>query len=251
LCSSLKNQRTAHPCFPIFVLVHRVKATDIDLINFRRLVDITPGRGINRSDNPQVYEKNIYYNEYQELNNHQKISDFLETQGILFQLLSRFTIPEVFQAKEPKVIPAKILDAMRFVYVNLHLPLKVKLLAERASPRKLSGTSRQIYINCLFNKHLLRMAHTTSNPKIHEGRNLKRFREMLAIKQDHLAFELGEDWNQQKISLLEQKEKIDSDILEQVAAILKIPAEAIRNFDEEQAINIFRILNFSGQCIRQ
>jgi transcriptional regulator with XRE-family HTH domain len=55
---------------------------------------------------------------------------------------------------------------------------------------------------------------------------------------DHLAFELGEDWNQQKISLLEQKEKIDSDILEQVAAILEIPAEAIRNFDEEQAINI-------------
>jgi transcriptional regulator with XRE-family HTH domain len=82
------------------------------------------------------------------------------------------------------------------------------------------------------------MAHTTSNPKIHEGRNLKRFREMMSVKQDTLAFELGEDWNQQKISLLEQKEKIDSDILEQVAAILKIPAEAIRNFDEEQAVNI-------------
>lgn len=114
-------------------LVHRVKAGEIDLMNFRRLVDINPGRGINRSDNPQVYEKNIYYKEYQELNNHQKISDFLETQGILFQLLSRFTIPEIFQANEPKVIPAKILDAMRFVYVNLHLPLKVKLLAERAS----------------------------------------------------------------------------------------------------------------------
>ncbi|KAA6438511.1 helix-turn-helix transcriptional regulator [Dyadobacter flavalbus] len=82
------------------------------------------------------------------------------------------------------------------------------------------------------------MAHTTSNPKIHEGRNLKRFREMMSVKQDALAFELGEDWNQQKISLLEQKEKIDSDILEQVAAILKIPAEAIRNFNEDQAINI-------------
>jgi transcriptional regulator with XRE-family HTH domain len=82
------------------------------------------------------------------------------------------------------------------------------------------------------------MTHTTSNPKIHEGRNLKRFREMLSIKQDHLAFELGEDWNQQKVSLLEQKEKIDFDILEQVAAILKIPAEAIRNFDEEKAVNI-------------
>jgi transcriptional regulator with XRE-family HTH domain len=82
------------------------------------------------------------------------------------------------------------------------------------------------------------MAHTTSNPKIHQGRNLKRFREMMAVKQDALAFELGEDWNQQKISLLEQKEKIDNDILEQVAAILKIPAEAIRNFDEQQAITV-------------
>ncbi|CAG5071508.1 hypothetical protein DYBT9623_03508 [Dyadobacter sp. CECT 9623] len=82
------------------------------------------------------------------------------------------------------------------------------------------------------------MTNTTPNPKIHEGRNLKRFREMLGIKQDFLAFELGEDWNQQKISLLEQKEKIDSDILEQVSAILKIPAEAIRNFDEQQAVNI-------------
>jgi hypothetical protein len=60
----------------------------------------------------------------------------------------------------------------------------------------------------------------------------------LRIKQDFLAFELGEEWNQQKISLLEQREKIDSDILEQVSAILKIPAEAIRNFDEDQAINI-------------
>jgi transcriptional regulator with XRE-family HTH domain len=82
------------------------------------------------------------------------------------------------------------------------------------------------------------MTHATANPKIHEGRNLKRFREMLGIKQDAIAIALGEDWNQQKISLLEQKEIIDSDILEQVAAILKIPAEAIRNFDEDQAINI-------------
>lgn len=82
------------------------------------------------------------------------------------------------------------------------------------------------------------MAHTTSNPKIHEGRNLKRFREMLGIKQDMLAFELGDDWNQQKVSVLEQREKIDADILAQVAAILKIPAEAIQNFDEDHAVNI-------------
>ncbi|WP_126650694.1 helix-turn-helix domain-containing protein [Chryseobacterium aureum] len=76
------------------------------------------------------------------------------------------------------------------------------------------------------------------NKKIHQGRNIKRFREMLGIKQEALAFELGDDWNQKKISLLEQKETVESDILAQVAQILKVPAEAIENFDEDSAINI-------------
>ena len=78
----------------------------------------------------------------------------------------------------------------------------------------------------------------TTTKKIHEGRNVKRFREMLGIKQDALAADLGDDWNQQKVSLLEQKETIDPGLLQQVSAALKIPAEAIQNFDEEQAVNI-------------
>ncbi|MDV3626784.1 transcriptional regulator [Elizabethkingia anophelis] len=83
------------------------------------------------------------------------------------------------------------------------------------------------------------MIHTDMpNKKIHQGRNIKRFREMLGIKQEALAFELGEDWNQKKISLLEQKESVEKDILEQVAKILKLPIEAIENFDEEQAVNV-------------
>ncbi|MHA7607350.1 helix-turn-helix domain-containing protein [Elizabethkingia meningoseptica] len=83
------------------------------------------------------------------------------------------------------------------------------------------------------------MIHTDMpNKKIHQGRNIKRFREMLGIKQEALAFELGDDWNQKKISLLEQKESVEKDILEQVAKILKVPTEAIENFDEDSAINI-------------
>lgn len=78
----------------------------------------------------------------------------------------------------------------------------------------------------------------TNTKKVHEGRNVKRFREMLGIKQDALAADLGDDWNQQKISLLEQKETIDATLLQQISAALKIPAEAIQNFDEEQAVNI-------------
>ncbi len=73
---------------------------------------------------------------------------------------------------------------------------------------------------------------------IHQGRNIKRFREMMQIKQEALAWELGEDWSQKRVSLLEQKEVIEQDILEQVAKILKIPAEAIKTFDEQSAVNI-------------
>ena len=71
---------------------------------------------------------------------------------------------------------------------------------------------------------------------IHQGRNVKRFREMMGIKQEALALELGDEWNQQKISLLEQKEVIEAELLEQVAKVLKVPGEAIKNFDEEAAI---------------
>nr|WP_315245638.1 helix-turn-helix transcriptional regulator [uncultured Flavobacterium sp.] len=74
--------------------------------------------------------------------------------------------------------------------------------------------------------------------KIHQGKNVKRFREMLNIKQEALAYDLGEDWNQKKISLLEQKDVIEDNLLKQISAVLKIPVEAFQNFDEEQAVNV-------------
>lgn len=73
---------------------------------------------------------------------------------------------------------------------------------------------------------------------IHQGHNVKRFREMMLIKQEALASMLGDDWSQKKISLLEQKEDIDDALLQQIAVHLKVPVEAIKNFDEEAYINI-------------
>ena len=74
--------------------------------------------------------------------------------------------------------------------------------------------------------------------KIHQGRNVKRFREMLGIKQEALAFDLGNDWNQKKISVLEQKDIIEDNLLKQISDALRIPVEAFQNFDEEQAVNV-------------
>ena len=78
---------------------------------------------------------------------------------------------------------------------------------------------------------------TTEKPhNIHQGRNIKRFREMMGIKQEALAYQMGDDWTQKKVSLLEQKDIIEDDILQQVSKILGVPTEAFKNFDEEKAI---------------
>ena len=61
---------------------------------------------------------------------------------------------------------------------------------------------------------------------------------MLGMKQEALAMELGDDWSQRKVSLLEQKEEVETGILKQISVVLKIPVEAIENFDEDQAVNV-------------
>ncbi len=90
---------------------------------------------------------------------------------------------------------------------------------------------------------------TTMEKKVHEGRNVKRFREMLGIKQEALAYELGDDWNQKKISVLEQKETIDTPLLQQISDALKIPVEAFQNFDEEQAVNVIANTFGDNACV--
>jgi len=90
--------------------------------------------------------------------------------------------------------------------------------------------------------------------KIHHGKNIRRFREMLDMKQEALAIELGDDWTQRKISLLEAKETIEPEILEQVARVLNIPVAAIEKFDEKEAVNYISTFNdnskadFNYQC---
>ena len=70
---------------------------------------------------------------------------------------------------------------------------------------------------------------------IHEGRNVKRIREIFGVKQDALAFDLG--MSQQAISSIEQKEKIDEKLMEDIARILKVPVDAIKNMTDDSATN--------------
>ncbi|SEV96161.1 Helix-turn-helix domain-containing protein [Chitinophaga sp. YR573] len=124
----------------------KVKATEIDILNFARLLEINLGRGINRSDNPRIYEKNIFYREYQDLNNLQSMSTFTETHGILLQLVSRFLTQETFKYKEGGHVPVKILNAISYIQLNLSRDLSVTYLAKRAN-------LHTDYFSRLFHQH--------------------------------------------------------------------------------------------------
>ncbi len=75
-----------------------------------------------------------------------------------------------------------------------------------------------------------------SNCNVHHGRNVKRFREMMGIKQAAFAEKL--EMKQQILSRLEAKEKLDDDILNKIAKALNVPVDIIKNFMEEGTVNI-------------
>ena len=113
--------------------VIKVPACNTDIVNLKRILEINPGRAINRSDNPTIYEKNAYYKSYQELN--KTVSDpvYFETQGIILQLISRFLDSNRFKAKSPTPVPSTILEVIRYIQLNLAENLTVSFLAGRAN----------------------------------------------------------------------------------------------------------------------
>ncbi|TWP24283.1 XRE family transcriptional regulator [Apibacter muscae] len=81
----------------------------------------------------------------------------------------------------------------------------------------------------------------TAPKKVHQGRNIKRLREMLGIKQESLAFDLGV--TQSTVSDYEQKEQLEEKVLEKVSTALKVPVEAIKNMNEEATVNYINTFN--------
>ena len=79
------------------------------------------------------------------------------------------------------------------------------------------------------------MTITSMPEKVHQGRAVKRLREILHVKQDVLADALN--ISQQSVSLLETKETIEPEQLELIAKTLKVPVDAIKNFNEDAAVN--------------
>jgi len=77
----------------------------------------------------------------------------------------------------------------------------------------------------------------STETKNHIGRKISRIRELRGMKQEALAAALGV--SQQSVSNLEKSETIEDSKLLEVANVLGVTVEAIKNFSEEAAINYF------------
>jgi transcriptional regulator with XRE-family HTH domain len=88
------------------------------------------------------------------------------------------------------------------------------------------------------------MSNIAKHP-ISMGKNIEKFRRMRGIKQETLAETLG--ISRQTLSKMEQSDEIENDKLEQVAAALEIPVEALKSYnDENVVINIQNMNDHSG-----
>jgi len=91
---------------------------------------------------------------------------------------------------------------------------------------------------------------------VHHGNNIKRLRDILGIKQETMAQQLG--LTQQAVSKLEQREQIDDETLKKIASVLHISVDAIKNFNDEATVtfitNTFNnqnssdITNYGSMC---
>lgn len=70
-----------------------------------------------------------------------------------------------------------------------------------------------------------------NNP--HHGQNIRLFRELRGLKQEALAATLGDTWSQKRVSILESKESIATELLTCIASALDIPASALATFRSE------------------
>lgn len=85
---------------------------------------------------------------------------------------------------------------------------------------------------------------------VHQGKNVKRLREISGMKQEALAVQLN--LTQQAISQLEQKEVLDPKQIEEIAKILKVSPDIIKYMTDDAANNFINTFNdhsgFNFQC---
>lgn len=78
--------------------------------------------------------------------------------------------------------------------------------------------------------------------KPHHGQNIRRLRDFRGIKQLEFAKAMGEDYDQKKISAMENKEELDEETLAKAAKALGVTPDVIQNLEPDKG-NYFNTFN--------
>lgn len=73
--------------------------------------------------------------------------------------------------------------------------------------------------------------------KVHHGYNIRRVRISKGIKQAYLAEQIGH--TQQSVSQIEQRRELEEHLLVQIAEVLKVPVELLKEMEEEGGISFY------------
>ncbi|PMD90495.1 AraC family transcriptional regulator [Siphonobacter sp. BAB-5405] len=113
--------------------VIKIKSIPEDLILFRRLLQLNPGRDLRRSDDPREYQNQPLLKDFKQRNNEIPFAAYVETNGLILQLLSRFLGNEEWLSSQQTRIPAKIEQAMNYIQQQLSNTITVEILADQVS----------------------------------------------------------------------------------------------------------------------
>ncbi len=119
----------------VYSLVHfkyELKANDLDIESFKRLLKINPNRNIVNSD-PKTYTKNSILESFTTANTFLSVSKLLETKALIKYLLSKFIDDEVASKKS---FERNLMEVLNYISENLHESISIESLAKQCNLSK-------------------------------------------------------------------------------------------------------------------
>ncbi|MDR1121145.1 MAG: AraC family transcriptional regulator [Dysgonamonadaceae bacterium] len=102
-----------------------VQASDLDLLLIERLMEINPNRHLRHFD-PKVYDNIPTFSQYIADNNRMSIHSIVETQGILYQFISRFLETATIKQEHADI---RIHKSLQYIHENIDKTISISELA--------------------------------------------------------------------------------------------------------------------------
>ncbi len=108
---------------------YKVKGSEQDLRNFKRLLALNPDRSL-KNDDPEYYDNHPVLSEYQRKSEKMSSSAFLESKGLLLSLFARFISNEEAGSKNDSATAQRIMESVQYIHENMAGNLSVEHVAE-------------------------------------------------------------------------------------------------------------------------